>query len=186
MLYRVFRYRASAASETAEKLFDSEFKHEEEDALSTYDVERECSVQTSVEHYAAGKCDPPRTVAGVDCSSLTWGTDPDDPGGPFKALRDAHRLVRTKSEADRITFAEDVWNMLKAGQDALVSVNKDEMRAYVHGRKQAADPEWLSFLESADADWQKYPKPMPPPAVAPGTQKKPLRGPVSTEDKPDG
>jgi hypothetical protein len=163
VLYRIFAYRASAAAVTPEDLFDKEFKHEPEEALSTYEIERQNSVQTHIEHYAASHCDPPRSGDGVDCSSLPWETNPQDPGGPFKALREAHRLVRTTSEVDRRTFAGQVWEMLQRPQTAFVRVSKDEMRAYVHARKAAGDPEWLSFLAAADEEWQKYPKPLPLP-----------------------
>jgi hypothetical protein len=158
VIYRVFAYRASWLSATAEELFDKEFAHESEDELSVYDVHPSAGVQTHVEHYAGANCDPPRSGDGIDCAALKWGIEPDDPGGLFAARRQAHRLVQTKSESDRRSFASDVFGLIRSLPSAKVEVSKEDMRDYVSNRMLASDQEWTSFMETANVNWKKYPK----------------------------
>lgn len=115
---------------------------------SVYEVDREqpTLVRTYAEH--AHAIDPPATALGIDASGLGRPVQA-TPGNPrFAFIREHHRELVLRDEADLHALIEQIAGELPARRQ---QVTKKEVLDYARERLRDGDPEWTSAADAPDA-----------------------------------
>ncbi|HSN97754.1 MAG TPA: hypothetical protein VLS89_05630 [Candidatus Nanopelagicales bacterium] len=116
--------------------------------LSVYEVDAEqpALVRTYAEH--AHEIDPPRTALAVDASGLNRPVEAMPGKREFAFIRDRHRELVLRDEAD----LHDLIRCLTADLPARRhEVSKKEVIEYVRERVEQGDPEWIAAADAPGA-----------------------------------
>jgi len=150
--------KRKAAWETADAAHIREVEFKNKDGQydlrpSVYEIEKNQVVQAFAEHAAAAPIDPPGSALGVEFGGSRFTLLSTHGNEKFELTGNQHREVALNSKAELDEVIELVCSELTTRQ---TEITKASVYAYVSGRLDAKDSEWLDLLDSADAkDWLK-------------------------------
>lgn len=154
VLIRVAKRKTALNAMDAEEFYEAEFRTpggDPDTSLSIYEIIADDDVRTqaNAEHVAGCGLDPPRRKSSSNfvLTGLIDGEIQPTPGNPwFRFTREAHREAQFAGQEALVGLAR---RLLQAGDDRVLKSSKDEMKSFVASCVEAADEEWLKFLESS-------------------------------------
>ncbi len=164
ILFRCFTKRASleigADALDADSMVEREFLDDNRRPdleLSVFDIQASDWCRVYLQRMAAVGADPPRCNGGVDVKPLGRDAEDAPESGPFRLLRENHKVIRFADEAGLRVFVAELVAAMRDRRCRVFVHQKSEFRAWLKANKN--DSEWAAFLATAPSDWQKFSTP---------------------------